>query len=59
MLARLKLNIAYPTRTQSSTIPQKIIKSKTPEHGPGYQLFFLLIFLRGVKSIKIGLAHGP
>jgi len=55
-----RLGQASRARTQGPTIPQKIIKSKTPEHRPGYQLFFILIFLRGgVKKDKIGLLYGP
>ena len=41
-----RLSQASQARTQGSNIPQKIIKNKTPEHGLGYQLFFILVFLK-------------
>jgi len=47
-----RLGQTCQARTRGPTIPQKIINNITLEHELGYQLFFLLIFLRGVKKHK-------
>jgi len=43
-----RLGQTSQAKTKGPTIHQKILRRRTTEHGPEYQLFFLLVFLRQV-----------